>query len=524
MRNQLAAQLAFETDGYATHSRPTVLFLNGEPWGLYQIRERIDEDFLEDQYLITDADFLDSPESAIRETLMGDRQHWDHLMAFVETHDLSDPAAYAYVESQVNLKNFIDYTIIQIYSANTDWPAHNVYLFRPRVPGGRWHWLFWDSDNGFGADSYSQVDTDMISHLLDYNHPETGGRDVMLFRKLLQNPVFRSDFLSRAATLLDTVLAPNAVIGHVDRLAADIAPDIEYETYRWPGPTDWHANVQQLREFAAQRPTYVRQHLAARLGLNGTTALNVEPPLEGSGQISLDGAILPKLPVQRHVFQNVPLRITAIPARGYRFDRWEPPELGQAAVLTLTTETAQLSIGPRFVRNDTHRSWIGDIRILDVHVNDTGDIEGDWFEVQALRPGGLDLTGWRITDNDTPTSTDEGTLIINDNPALTRVPWGTTIRIVATQTTANDKRFPQDDLNTLDRRVVLYVGNKTLNTTQDPWFNLGTRDNLVLLPPHLDRGVAFWSSGPVAPIAFGMSDDGLEDPVRNLSLTPWENP
>ncbi|MGC9349795.1 MAG: CotH kinase family protein [Anaerolineae bacterium] len=514
MRNQLAARLAFEVDGYATRSQPAILFLNGEPWGIYQIRERVDEDFLADRYQLTDVDFLDSPESSLRETLMGDRAHWDSLMAYVEAHDLSDPAAYAYVESQVNLDNFIDYNLIQIYSANTDWPAHNVYLFRPRQPGGRWHWLFWDSDNGFGADSYSQVDSDMISHLLDYNHPETGGRDVLLFRKLLQNPDFFRAFASRGADLLNTLLTPEAVIAHVDTLTGEMGPDIAYETLRWPSPTDWDANVQQMREFAAQRPGYMRQHMVDRLGLDGTMELNIQPPLDGKGQVVVNGETLPQLPWQGIYFRPSSISVTAVPVRGYRFAGWEPVELGRSPMLTLTAGTDRLSLAPRFVPEPKTALGAGEsreARFVEVHIDDTGEIQGDWFEIQVRCPGGLDLRGWRVTDNDALSATDEGSLIFRDHPSLARVPWGTTVRVIATRTAANDARFTQDDLNRWDRRLTLYVSNGMLDTSTDPWFNLGAGDNLVLLAPGTtaafedDRRVDFWGNGPVTPTSFDPS-------------------
>lgn len=509
MRNQLAARLAFDVGGFATRSRPAILFLNGEPWGLYQIRERVDEDFLADRYGLTDVDLLDSPESSLRETLIGDRAHWDHLMAYVEAHDLSDPEAYAYVESQVDLENFIDYNLIQIYSANTDWPAHNVYLFRPRRPGGRWQWLFWDSDNGFGADSYSQVDSDMISHLLDYNHPETDGRDVLLFRKLLQNETFFHNFVSRGAHLLNTTLAPAAVITHIDALAAELAPDIAYETLRWPSPTDWQANVRQMRDFATRRPAYVRQHMVARLGLAGTVELDIQAPREGRGEVLINGETLPQLPWQGIYLRPTPIRVAARPAAGYRFDGWEPAELGPSPTITLTAETDRLSLAPRFVRD---RPSAGDqARIVAVHVNAAGDIEGDWFEIRVVRPGGLDLRGWRITDNDTPAATDEGSLVFGQDPALAHVPWGTTLRVIATRTAANDARFARDDLDARDLRLTLYAGNGALDAETDLWFNLGARDNLALLAPgptasfEDDRVVAFWTNGPVSLSSFETS-------------------
>ncbi|MCJ7551871.1 MAG: CotH kinase family protein [Anaerolineae bacterium] len=517
MRNQLAADLAFDLGIAATESRPALLFINGEPWGIYQIRERPDEDFLLDHHGLASADFLESPESSLRDVLTGDREHWDDLMTYVDTHDLAATEAYAYVRSQVDIDNFIDYHILQIYSANTDWPAHNIHLFRPRTAGGRWQWMVWDSDNGFGADTYSQVDSDMISHLLDYNHPETGGRDVLLFRKLLANADFRTRLLSRAADLLNTVLAPKAVIAHIDELAAELAPDIAYETHRWPSQSIWTDHIQQLRDFATDRPGYVRQHFVERLGLGGTIDLTINPPGSGAGTVAVNGSTLSALPWQGTAFRGVTTTITAVPDAGYTFAGWSEPDLPAEPVIALLDGVAR-PITPNFVKLDRAAIQAGDVVVVNVHIDDTGEIEGDWFELLVARPGGVDLRGWRLTDNDTKSATDEGSLIFSHSPALARVPAGTALRIIATETPSNAQRWPQDDVASWDRQMVLYAGNDDLDSTLDPWFNLGPHDNLVVLAsgptPDFDddQGIAFWGyDTPVTPASFGILADGVID-------------
>jgi hypothetical protein len=139
---------------------------------------------------------------------------------------------------------------------------------------------------------------------------------------------------------------------------------------------------------------------------------------------------------------------------------------------------------------------------------------GDWIELLARRDG-VDLRGWRITDNDTKVATDEGSLILADHPALASVPRGTIIRIIATQTAANDRQFPRDDLGAWDRLIVLYAGNGLLDVKTDPWFRLSDNDNLVLLAPGPtpafsdDRGIDFAGGGAVTPASFGVLVDGV---------------
>jgi hypothetical protein len=128
----------------------------------------------------------------------------------------------------------------------------------------------------------------------------------------------------------------------------------------------------------------------------------------------------------------------------------------------------------------------------------------------TLRDRDRDLRGWRITDNDSLSATDEGVLIFGTHPALTHIPRGTTIRVnITPNTTAN--AVPPDDIANWDHRLVFHTGNATLDATTDPGFAIGPVDNLVLLAPgHAPTQpngyvIAFWSSSPaVTPASFGI--------------------
>ncbi len=520
VRNQLVESLAFQLGGYAARSQPVLLFINGDSWGIYQIRERIDSRFLMDHYRIESVDYLDAPEHAWDQTIfMGDRQHWDHLLQFVETHDLADPLNYAYVQSQVDIANFIDYYILYIYAANVDWPFHNIRQFRPRVQGGRWHWLFWDSDRTFGARPvrpYSRADWDSVQFLQTFDHYLTNGRDVLLWRKLLENPAFLQRFLARTADLLNTTLASTSVISYIDVLSAEIEPDIAYETIRWSSATDWGTNVHELRDFARLRPDFVRQHIVENFDLGGTARLSFNPPTGGSGYVAVNGHIVPDMPWQGVYFQGVPIQLTAVPAPGYRFAGWDPPGLPQTPVITLTVEAGR-EITPRFETVTGSVPRPGDVIFTAYPTGENNHIVGGSLELRVMRSGGVDLRGWRVTDNDTKIAADEGSLIFTDAPVFAHVPQGTTIQIIFSPLlTGEAEEEGQDDVNTLDRRMVLHAPGPYLDTNSDPGFNLGASDNLVLLAPGPtmafsdDQGIAFVAqSDVVTPASFGVLVDGV---------------
>lgn len=273
LRNQVVAELAQSTHALATRSQPALLFINGEPWGHYYLREHINDYLLREGYGAETAVLVDTPARRAENpnSITPAYADWDKLTAFVATHNLADEAAYAAVAAQVDLDNFVDYSLLQIYSANYDWPYTNIKQFRPTTINGRWRWIIWDNDLSLGLTPWSNVGQNTLEQALDPAYTagvaaETDGRDTILLRGLLQNPTFRARFVARADELLNTVLAPEAVIAVIDRLATEIEPAIELENGRWGGDVaTWEANVEQLREFARQRPTIMRQHFAESL-------------------------------------------------------------------------------------------------------------------------------------------------------------------------------------------------------------------------------------------------------------------
>ena len=431
----------------------------------------------------------------------------------METHDLADPQDYAHVAAQVDLDNFIDYFLIQIYTGNTDWPHHNVLQFRAHTPAGRWQWLFWDTDNGFAADGYSNLETNLVDVVLHTQRPETQGRDTLLLRRLLENETFRERFLLRASELLETTLAPENVIAHIDALAAELAPDVQYEAERWPTPGEWDTHVEKLRSFARERHEIMRAQLVAGFGLQGTYPLTLNPPIEGQGTLAVWGQPLEALPWTGVTFIGVPVEVTAVPDPGYHFAGWKPPQMGASPTLTVTTPLS-LPLAPRFERREAGAPTAGDVEIASVQAGDVGEIEGDWIELRVAHSG-VDLRGWRLTDNDTLTARDEGSLILPSIAALASVPRGTIVRIVGTRTAANDVQFPADDLNALDRRLVLYVDNGAIDASTDPGFVLTAGDNVALLAPGPspafadDVGIALASDGTTTAASFGVLEDGV---------------
>lgn len=179
-------------------TRAVVVFLNGEYWGIYYLEEATDSHYLEDHYGI-------APESCNiiknwRTLDEGDNTQWEELYEWMETADLSDEDSYNYFCSKIDLNNFIDYTVFELYSANVDWPANNVRCWQS---GNRkWRWMFFDGDGCFFRE------WDVFANIIDTsdNLGPSNAASTLFYRRLLQNQNFVSALRSRFWELMDTQL------------------------------------------------------------------------------------------------------------------------------------------------------------------------------------------------------------------------------------------------------------------------------------------------------------------------------
>jgi hypothetical protein len=519
LEEQLLSEVAAEIGGHVTQGRYVLLFINGESWGIYRLGERVDRFFLQDNLGIRSADFIRGGDIEA-----GDPAQWDGLLTWLSTHDLSDEANFEAVAAQIDLDDFTDYAILQTYFG---FPADRFSAVRPHGTGGRWFWLYGGWRRTWAMESNPET------VLAPADDPEDLA---FLLQKLLENPDYRGRFARRAADLLNTTLAPEMMTARVDRLAAVLRPDADYESARWPTPTSWERNIAALRDLVQQRPNAVREEVTAALELSGTAELTFDAQPREGGRVFVSGLSVDTLPRAGTFFRGSEVEIIAVPAEGYVFDGWETAPGESTPGVTLTVEGPR-AIVARFTTRSASDPVLrpNDVIISEIWINDNGTrypslddrpIEGDWLELLVSRSGGVDLRGWRITDNDTKIGSAEGSLIMPQIGTLASVPQGTTILIVVTQSRANTAHFSEDDLDPSDGQMALYTGNGHLDVMTDPGFAIGTGDdNVVLLAPgptssFADNvGVDFVAEGSgVTPYSFGVLADGVvfENPFRRL--------
>jgi hypothetical protein len=316
--------------------------LNGEYWGIHNLQEAFEEGYFASHHAGVDPKAVDYLEGYAPGVFAyeGDGTHFNQLIAFMQSHDLSLATNYDYVQSQMEVPNYIDYKVSETFYYR--WDIGNHRLWRPRTPEGRWRWIVFDQDVGYGG--FWSVPPawqfNMLAYNTEPNGPWTqyqqnpGGNDhnhpVLTFqlRALLTNPNFKRDFINRFADLLNSTLSTERMTNFINRMAAQIAPEMVEHTRRWRAPADtnaWNINVQALRDFAINRAQFQRQHLTNKFGLGGLANISLRVSDTNHGAIRIN-TILVSAPTNAPwtgvYFRGNPVTLTALPAPGYRFKNW----------------------------------------------------------------------------------------------------------------------------------------------------------------------------------------------------------
>jgi hypothetical protein len=317
--------------------RPAVLFINGVYWGIHNIREKMDEEYVEANYQLApeNIDLLYHFNGDIHASV-GDKEHYNALLAFLEANDLTLPQNYDYIKTQMDMNEYLNYQVAQMYWVNTAWPSENTKLWRERVEGGKWRWMLYDTDFGFGL--YHDYHKNMLEHSTATDGPYWPNPpwSTYLFRKLVEIPQFRDEFVQRFAAHMETTFTTERVLQFVEQIKTAMESEMTRNIARWGGKLDemmgfyfpsslaeWEANIDVIRQFAQRRPVYARQHLNDFFGLNGTVTLAIRVPVPAGGKVLVNGVTIHPGNFSGRFFKDIPLRLTVIPEKGFRFVKWE---------------------------------------------------------------------------------------------------------------------------------------------------------------------------------------------------------
>ena len=374
-RDAMVSALAAPTGIDRQHVRPVVVFLDGEYWGVHNLRDRFDEGYYLNHYGLSDLQFsqleICSCNSSWPSADSGEPSlvsDFTDIINRAGNNEFASAAGYAALASRIDIDNYIDYNAIEIWCGNTDWPGNNQRVWRAVTPNtsaganarldGRWRWLLYDTDFGLGLDFFYVIgygdgpNHNTLAHATtstgtDWSNNEVGTR---LLRKALDNQTFKRKFINRFADLLNTSLSASNATATLDQFQATYSPNMSEHVLRWRQPIDWTGVLARIRNYVQLRPAAVRSHIVSKFGLSGSANLVVNVNDATQGVVTINtialqnttvGVSANPYPWNSVYFKGVSIPIRAQAKSGYEFVSWS---LSNAKGVVLDTRNSESEI------------------------------------------------------------------------------------------------------------------------------------------------------------------------------------
>lgn len=320
--------------------RPMVLYINGEYWGIHNMREKINENYAADNFGVNS----DSVDLILKNTdnpsniVAGNAIHYDAMMAYLQNNDISQEVHYEYIKTQMDMDEYISYQTIQIFFGGRDWPGNNIKFWRSHeAPNNKWRWILYDLDHMF-KEYFSDIMDEASELDCDCTWPNPPW-STYLFRRLLENEAFQKEFVQKFSIYSTSHFSRERIHRYIDEMQAVIAPEIPRHIERWGGQKtnlpdntwvapifnsveEWEAMVQEMHHFTDVRHELALKHVSDHFGYSGYANLEALIEAPGGGLLSIGAT-----PLQDDVFSGdfpvgETLSVTWKKQEGYLLSHW----------------------------------------------------------------------------------------------------------------------------------------------------------------------------------------------------------
>lgn len=385
--SELAKSMNIDRQAY----QPAVVYINGEYYGIQNVREKMNEHYVAENYGY-DKDDIDY---VVKNGELGSGNLTDYLEMrnFIENNDLSDSANYEKAKTLLDIPSFIDYNILEMYVVNEDWPGNNIAYWHNRKLNTPWRYMLFDADFGLGIwDVSSKVKKNTFerSTLENSSDYSTAPWSTIVLRQLLKSADFKRDFLNTLADRLNTNLSTYSARRTLDSVHTLISAEMPYHKKRW-GENWQDSYYNQMLQFVQQREDIMRTQAEEFFSTNGSYKLTLQISEKNAGKIHLNVIDITSATWSGKYFNNNTITMTAIPNPGYEFAHWEGAINSTEPTISLTTDQATtLTAVFNYVGNEPQ------LEITEVYYHNYTDADTKWVEIHNKGDFSVDLSNYTI--------------------------------------------------------------------------------------------------------------------------------
>ena len=373
--------------------RPVVVYLNGEYWGIHNLREKINEHYIESHHNVPNDDINMIENNFV--LVNGSIEPYIEFYNSLENMNMTTEASFDYINSKIDVKSFIDYSLLQIYIDNHDWPGNNFKFWQQSSTNSKWRWILYDTDFGFGIWNPYAYNKNTLKFALEENGDDWPNPpwSTFLLRKCIENPKFKDMFIARYSTYTNTIYAPHRVDNLITNLSSKINTEMVYHNQRWGNTySNWVNEVSIMRNFAYYRLTYLTLFFKSYFNISGQHKLTLNQNTS-EGNVLITDYKIESNDWVGNFFNDIPLELKAKPNPEYTFSHWSGDISSTENPLILNTSD-NISISPIFVAvSDTQ------IVINEINYNSSNLFNPeDWVELYNFSDNSIDVSRWSFND------------------------------------------------------------------------------------------------------------------------------
>ena len=345
LRDKFGRDLFYLRDSMVSSDmKASVLFLEGEYWGLYLIQEKIDSDFLSRNYLLDKDKIVIAKDNEIED---GPEEEYLKFREFCDEYskkDVNDETVYQEINNFIDLDSLVELFATGIYISDLDWPGKNDgawKYFGEKIKGnkytdGKWRFFKFDLDYSMGAEFFEDKGVDVNNFA--YCERERKQTPVNIFLHLLHNRTeFRNKFINTLFDYANDVYDIDKVNQLIEKYRDEFPDLIANSELRWCGKEygsklegyafyklKYLKALDSIYDFFNQRAKIIINYMKEYLQLKGDI-VDLEIEMKGKGSIKINDSISPKFVNGKWTgkyFTRVPISIEAFPADGYNFKEW----------------------------------------------------------------------------------------------------------------------------------------------------------------------------------------------------------
>ena len=310
-------------------STPAHLFINAEYWGVYNIREKINDHYIINNYNIK-SDSLTILQG-LKTVEFGSNESYVKLRNYIKKNNLKDSIHYHNVQKEMDTRNYINWWIFQLFIANND-ARGNIRFWKSGLLDNKFRWIVYDTDLGFelGDHKNNMIKNFTSPYMTHWYNPQWA---TFLLRNLLKNKDFETDFINQFFWLKSSKLNTEYLTNRIDWFENIYDDEMKIHFTRAPNKSMsdrwyhlerigrnydyWKKEVNKLKLFAIKRPAYFLKHLKQKFKIE-TYLLNLNIVGKEHGTVLINKNILEKSNLTTLFSKNHKLPINVIPNEGYQ--------------------------------------------------------------------------------------------------------------------------------------------------------------------------------------------------------------